>query len=562
MAGAFWGGAQRLCRGVEKRYKGPTFKSFCSFYEKVMHARPLMRGPLTALVVGALAILALPTYAQTPPISGAEAKPVDLPLSLPFTAGEQVEIVAGYGPGNGSNLHRDTNRTDKANDHYALDLVLPQHANHGKGQPVLAALPGKVVRASWATSGWANYGLRVIIRTDHSDGHTYHALYAHLDQLTVQEGQDVVQGQQIGTLGDSCEGDSQNRDCPFFIPHLHFALHQDSVVGGSGTGGSYGGHAVVPEVIDGYTNLSKGQILTSQNNGSGMVVPICPVENGEKIVEENNAACFRRVTTYWWDGSGGHAGGHIYTYAIPDAQPDTQGWWRFDITEANNYDVHVYHPSAAQSKQARYQVLVDNQAIDTVVLDQTTSPDSWVKLGTYMLAPDSKLEINLADNTGEAFNGVDAPGSKRVAFDAARVRLAGSTMPDPPDMGMPPARDMGTSSMMDMGMPPVSDMGRPPIGEDMPDRIPRPDMGSTGEEQDMSGVSTADMSDPSGGNSEGGSGQMSADDDNGDGTTVSTGSVCSMAPSKRSAPTSMLGGFMLLILRGVRRRRTTRTSRS
>jgi len=523
-----------------------------------MHARPFMRGALTALIFSLAVVYALPSSAQTPPISGAEAKPVDLPLSLPFSAGEQVEIVAGYGPTNGSNLHRDTNRTDKANDHYALDLVLPQHPNYGKGQPVLAAIAGKVVRASWATSGWANYGLRVIIRTDHSDGHTYHALYAHLDQLTVQEGQDVVQGQQIGTLGDSCEGDSQNRDCPYFIPHLHFALHQDSQVGGSGTGGSYGGHAVVPEVIDGYTNLSRGQVMTSQNNGSGMVVPICPVENGEKIVEENDSACFRRVTTYWWDGSGGHAGSHIYTYAIPDSQPDTQGWWRFDITQANNYDVHVYLPGGAQSQQARYQILVDNQVIDTVVLDQTATPDSWVKLGTYMLSPSSKLEVNLADNTGEAFNGVDAPGSRRVAFDAARVSLAGTNMTDPPDMGMPPVmnEDMGAPPMMDMGMPPVSnDMGSTPSEEDMPTRIPRPDMGGSAGGEDMDGVVLADMSDPSGGDGGNGSGQTPGDDDGQDGTTVSTGSVCSSAPSKETAPLSGLVGFMLILLQGVRRKR-------
>lgn len=532
-----------------------------------MRSRPEPRQPLHALLATGLALAgvgvctfgARSASAQTAPISGAMAKPVDLPLSVPFSPGEQVEIIAGYGPSAGSGLHRDTNRTDKANDHYALDLVLPQHPNYGKGQPVLASMPGKVVRASWATSGWANYGLRVIIRTDHSDGHSYHTLYAHLDQLNVAEGQDVVQGQQIGTLGDSCEGDSQNRDCPYFVPHLHFAIHQDSTVGGSGTGGSYGGHAVVPEAIDGYTNLTRGQVLISQNNGSGMVTPICPIENGERIVEENDTACFRRVTTYWWDGSGGHAGAHIYTYAIPDSQPDTQGWWRFDVTDTNNYDVHAYLPAGAQSQQARYQILVDNQVIDTVTLDQTAAPNSWVKLGSYMLAAENKLEVNLADNTGEAFNGVDNPNSRRVAFDAMRLSLAGTTMTDPPDMGTPPTQDMGSPPMQDMGMPPTRDMGSQGM-EDMPGRIPRHDMDPSMMGDMGSGTpNPLDMGeDPSGGNGgandQGGSGNMS----NQDGTTIeTTGSVCSTAPGhgKTPSPASALLGFALLLFGGWRERR-------
>src|SRR5690606_154836 len=132
-----------------------------------------------------------------------------------------------------SSLHADTNRTDKANDHYALDLVYQDEPDAGRGLPIVAALPGTVVRAGWATGGWANYGLRVYLRHDLGDGHVYHSLYAHLDSIEdgLAEGTEVALGQVLGTLGRSCQG---ALECgSFSLPHLHWVLHRGSTVGGS-----------------------------------------------------------------------------------------------------------------------------------------------------------------------------------------------------------------------------------------------------------------------------------------------------------------------------------------
>lgn len=88
---------------------------------------------------------------------------------------------------------------------------------------------------------------------DLGDGHKYHSLYAHLDSVTVTEGATVSAGQKLGALGQSCQG---ALSCASFsTPHLHWVLHRDSLVGGSGTGGSYGGNAAVPEPMDGAENL-------------------------------------------------------------------------------------------------------------------------------------------------------------------------------------------------------------------------------------------------------------------------------------------------------------------
>jgi lipoprotein NlpD len=64
------------------------------------------------------------------------------------------------------------------------------------GQPVYASASGKVV---YSGSGLRGYGKLVIIK--HSD--TYLSVYAHNRELLVKEGDRVVRGQRIASMGDS-----------------------------------------------------------------------------------------------------------------------------------------------------------------------------------------------------------------------------------------------------------------------------------------------------------------------------------------------------------------------
>src|SRR5688572_8377318 len=98
---------------------------------------------------------------STPPPPPAPT-PCPAPPPSPFVAGEEVTVLSGYGPTAGSSLHKDRAVSFKANDHLALDLTLERYPAHGKGQPVVAPLAGVVVKAGWATAGWANYGQRII----------------------------------------------------------------------------------------------------------------------------------------------------------------------------------------------------------------------------------------------------------------------------------------------------------------------------------------------------------------------------------------------------------------
>ena len=81
------------------------------------------------------------------------------------------------------------------------------------GQPVYATRNGYVAAAVWGTTGYGRYVL-----LDHGDG--FITIYGHCSNLTVTQGQYVLQGQQIGNVGST--GNSTG-------PHLHFEVRYNGV---------------------------------------------------------------------------------------------------------------------------------------------------------------------------------------------------------------------------------------------------------------------------------------------------------------------------------------------
>lgn len=435
--------------------------------------------------------------ALTTPMGGAVLFPRAVRLTLPFPQGTRVRVLSGYGPAGGSSLHDGTNRTAAANDYYALDLVVDGAPNSGLGTPIVTPLAGTVVRAGWATAGWANYGLRVILRHDLGDGRVYHSIYCHLDALDpgVTEGGTVRAGQTLGTLGRSCQG---ARSCgSFSTPHLHWAVHRDSAVGGSGTGGSYGGLAVVPEPLDGQENLSRNAVYTSTTGSTGTgprcgdgrcdagetaqscasdCRPACaPIGPAGRVVEESDP-CFSRFgnAQYWYSAAAGSGGALLWTHCTADPSPDNYGVWSLRPERAGDYTVDVYTDGAyALSRRAVYQ-LSHAGRIDRVPLDQSQRA-GWQRLGTFAFSTAAGQQLRLDDNTGEAFS-----ARVRIGFDAVRVlpasppldagvRLDAAT---PPDTGNP-TPDTGTRP--DTGV--RSDTGvRPDTGVRLDAGPPAPDL--------------------------------------------------------------------------------------
>ena len=89
--------------------------------------------------------------------------------------------------------------------HFGIDIA-------GRlGNPIFAADHGVVVYA-----GWNEYGYGEMIVIDHGAG--WQTLYAHLSQVNVVCGQEVYQGDTIGSMGST--GKSTG-------PHLHFEMRSD-----------------------------------------------------------------------------------------------------------------------------------------------------------------------------------------------------------------------------------------------------------------------------------------------------------------------------------------------
>lgn len=84
-----------------------------------------------------------------------------------------------------------------------------------KGKPVTAAAAGKVVYAGFDKGRNKSYGN--YIRIEHPDGSR--TIYGHLDAITVNQGDNVTQGQEIGKAGDTG-----------FVtgPHLHFEVRNNN----------------------------------------------------------------------------------------------------------------------------------------------------------------------------------------------------------------------------------------------------------------------------------------------------------------------------------------------
>ena len=82
--------------------------------------------------------------------------------------------------------------------------------------PCMAMAAGIVVRASRFDPGWGRY-----VTIQHPGG--WQTIYAHLSQVDVREGEQIVAGQVIGITGDSGSAEDQ--------PHLHIELRMPGAPG-------------------------------------------------------------------------------------------------------------------------------------------------------------------------------------------------------------------------------------------------------------------------------------------------------------------------------------------
>lgn len=110
----------------------------------------------------------------------------------------------------------------RPNYHMGDDWNGAEGGNSDLGKPVYSTANGLVVLARDMRMGWGNL---VIIRHTFLEDQkmkTVDSVYAHLDKILVRENQQVVRGQQVGTIGT-------NRG--MYTAHLHFEIRKNIHIG-------------------------------------------------------------------------------------------------------------------------------------------------------------------------------------------------------------------------------------------------------------------------------------------------------------------------------------------
>ncbi|MCC7381332.1 MAG: peptidoglycan DD-metalloendopeptidase family protein [Deltaproteobacteria bacterium] len=127
--------------------------------------------------------LGLQTYRAAP------RPQLDAPLRVTSAYGSRIDPLSG-----------------QPRHHHGVDIGAPV------GREVLAAGPGRVVRAG----EHGDYGKVVVL--DHGDG--VETRYAHLDTVGVTEGQEILGGTPLGSVGQTGRTTG---------PHLHFELRRQGI---------------------------------------------------------------------------------------------------------------------------------------------------------------------------------------------------------------------------------------------------------------------------------------------------------------------------------------------
>ncbi len=158
--------------------------------QQILQPTQLLSGRQFGVLALALTSLSVPALALKTELTGLAPQQWQVPL-------QRGKVGSWFG---------EVHSFRQGKPHGGLDFIAP------RGTPVLAVAAGQVL-LSGSDSLHPNLGNVVLI--DHGGG--YQSMYAHLDAVTVQPGQQLQAGQSVGTLGNSGRTTG---------PHLHLELIQ------------------------------------------------------------------------------------------------------------------------------------------------------------------------------------------------------------------------------------------------------------------------------------------------------------------------------------------------
>jgi murein DD-endopeptidase MepM/ murein hydrolase activator NlpD len=112
------------------------------------------------------------------------------PIGKPLDIQNMKNVVSKFGPR--------LNSKGEIEYHKAIDVSAP------KGSPLYAMASGIVIESQY-DDGWGN---TVVVDC----GNKYSYRISHMDQLIVQKGQEVIQGEQVGTVGNTGHSNGNHAD--------------------------------------------------------------------------------------------------------------------------------------------------------------------------------------------------------------------------------------------------------------------------------------------------------------------------------------------------------------
>lgn len=290
------------------------------------------------------------------------------------------------------------------------------------GAPVYAISHGKIIWADYNPKSWGN-----IVLLEHAlpDGSRVWSQYAHLNQILVSNGQKVVRGQQLGTIGKGANN--------VYIAHLHFEIRRNNLSAGNWT----------PMVKDRNQVLANYYYPTDfiKAHRPGMLVqpaapaqppqvqpvpvPPPPPPQSPKLqvivdsqrTDPHNGRFRRARTDDWYSAPAGAFSSTIWTN-VSAGQERNWGEWRPFLPAGGQWEVSAFVPDQnPATTNARYRIThADGQA--EISINQSKNDNTWVSLGVYRFEP-GRGSVRLSDLTGESSRDL------KIAFDAMRWTKVG-----------------------------------------------------------------------------------------------------------------------------------------
>lgn len=208
-------------------------------------------------------------------------------------------------------------------------------------------------------------------------GHKYTTLVSHLATISVDIGEKVKQGQELGGCGTTGRSSA---------PHIHWELRIDD-------------QCTPPEPI--FENDST--IVQIIRDGSTFRSDNTYKPEHIIVVDEGD------IPNTYKDYRGYY---HSYRYAgVTKTEKTTEAVWKPKLPRSGPYKVQVHIPKKFAVANARYRVYTKS-GVQEIKVNQNKFTDEWVTLGVY--------EFDAGDNAYVALDNATGQTRGTIAFDAVR----------------------------------------------------------------------------------------------------------------------------------------------